>query len=142
MVFDQCRNMRFHNRFGGVTVRSRRCYKYLRRKGGYYPLDERLGLDRCGGFSPFLTFLQVLLGASRLFEESAELLSKALGFTISSIAVQWNTENAGGQLDDDSYRVIEEKWRTESCEQLIVEMDSTISPQIQPMEGIILVGRA
>lgn len=92
------------------------------RKGGYYPLDERLGVNKCGGFSPFMTFLQVLFGATRPFEESAELLSKALGFSISSTAVQWNTEHAGGQLADDPYGVIEE---------LIVEMDSTTSPQIQ-----------
>lgn len=135
-VFDQVRTLRFRNRFGGVTERKRRCYKYLRRKGGYYPLDERLGVDKCGGFSPFLTFLQVLFGSTRPFEESAQLLSKALGFAISSTAVQWNTEHAGGQLADDPYRVMEEKWRMRGCEQLIVQMDSTTSPQIQPIEGI------
>lgn len=135
-VFDQIRPLRFRNRFGGTTERTRRCYKYLHRKGGYYPLDERLGVDKCGGFSPFLTFLQVLFGATRPFEESSVLLSKALGFAISSTAVQWNTENAGGQLDDDPYVVIEERWRRESYEELIVEMDSTTSPQIQPLEGV------
>lgn len=44
-VFDGVRNLRFINRFGGVTVKSRRCYKYLEQKGGYYPLDEKLGID-------------------------------------------------------------------------------------------------
>jgi hypothetical protein len=135
-VFDQVRTLRFRNRFGGMTERKRRCYKYLYRKGGYYPLDERLGVDQCGGFSPFLTFLQVLFGSTRPFEESAELLSKALGFSISSTAVQWNTEHAGGQLEDDPYRVIEEKWRMKECEELIVQMDSTTSPQILPIEGV------
>jgi hypothetical protein len=135
-AFDQARTLRFRNRFGGVTERKRRCYKYLHRKGGYYPLDERLGVDKCGGFSPFLTFLQVLFGSTRPFEESAELLSKALGFSISSTAVQWNTEHAGGQLEDDPYRVIEEKWRMKECEELIVQMDSTTSPQILPIEGV------
>jgi hypothetical protein len=135
-VFDQVRTLRFLNRFGGVTERKRRCYKYLHRKGGYYPLDERLGTDKCGGFSPFLTFLQVLFGSSRPFEESAELLSKALGFSISSTAVQWNTEHAGEQLADDPYRVIEESWRMKGCEEVIVQMDSTTSPQIQPIEGV------
>jgi hypothetical protein len=135
-VFDQVRTLGFLNRFGGKTERKRRCYKYLRRKGGYYPLDERLGIDKCGGFSPFLTFLQVLFGSTRPFEESAELLSKALGFPISSTAVQWNTEHAGGQLEDDPYRVIEENWRMKGCEEVIVQMDSTTSPQIQPMEGV------
>jgi hypothetical protein len=135
-VFDQVRTLRFLNRFGGVTERKRRCYKYLHRKGGYYPLDERLGVDKCGKFSPFLTFLQVLFGSTRPFEESAELLSKALGFSISSTALQWNTEHAGEQLDDDPYRVIEESWRMKGCEELIVQMDSTTSPQIQPIEGV------
>jgi len=135
-VFDQVRTLRFRNRFGGMTERKRRCYKYLRRKGGYYPLDERLGVDKCGGFSPFLTFLQVLFGSTRPFEESAELLSKALGVSISSTAVQWNTEHAGGQLEDDPYKVIEESWRMKGCEQVIVQMDSTTSPQIQPVEGV------
>ena len=135
-VFDQVRTLRFRNRFGGMTERKRRCYKYLRRKGGYYPLDERLGVDKCGGFSPFLTFLQVLFGSTRPFEESAQLLSKVLGFPISSTAVQWNTEHAGEQLEDDPYRVIEEKWRMRGCEELIVQMDSTTSPQILPIEGV------
>ena len=94
-VFDQVRSLRFRNRFGGITERARRCYKYLHRKGGYYPLDELVGVDKCGGFSPFLTFLQVLSGATRPFEESAELQSKVLGFAISSTAVQWNTEHVG-----------------------------------------------
>jgi len=135
-VFDQVRTLRFLNRFGGVTERRRRCYKYLHRKGGYYPLDEKLGVEKCGKFSPFLTFLQVLFGSTRPFEESAELLSKALGFSISSTAVQWNTEHAGEQLEDDPYKVIEEKWRMKGCEELIVQMDSTTSPQIQPIEGV------
>jgi hypothetical protein len=135
-VFDQNRPLRFRNRFGGITVRQRRCYKYLHRKGGYYPLDERLGLERCRGFSPLLTFLQVLCGSSRPFEESAQLLSKALGFAMSSTAVQSNTESAGEQLEDDPYGVIEPQWRTRGCEELIVQMDSTTSPQIQALEGV------
>ncbi|NIM45228.1 MAG: hypothetical protein GTO54_06280, partial [Nitrososphaeria archaeon] len=66
-VYDQSRNLRFRNRFGSQTVRMRRCYKYLHKRGGYYPLDEKLGVEKCGGFSPLLTFLQVLFGSSRPF---------------------------------------------------------------------------
>ena len=135
-VFDQKRALRFRNRFGGVTVRQRRCYKYLHRKGGYYPLDERLGMDRCRGFSPLVTFLQVMCGASRPFEESAQILSRALGFSISSTAVQSNTEAAGGQLEDDAYEAVEPQWRAKGCEELVVQMDSTTSPQIQELEGV------
>jgi hypothetical protein len=135
-VFDQVRPLRFRNRFGGLTVRGRRCYKYLDRRGGYYPLDERLGMDRCRGFSPLLTFLQVLCGASRPFEESAQLLSKALGFCISATAVQSNTEEAGAQLEDDPYKVLDSRWRAQGTEELIVQMDSTTSPQIQVLESV------
>ena len=134
-VFDQNRPLRFRNRFGGQTVRNRRCYKYRGVRGGYYPLDEKLGLDKCGGFSPLLTFLQVLFGATRPFEESAGLLSKALGVGISSTAVQWNTENAGSQLEDEPHRVSKDSWRSKGCEEMIVQMDSTTSPQIQGLEG-------
>jgi hypothetical protein len=135
-VYDQMRNMRFRNRFGGQTVRNRRCYKFLHQKGGYYPLDEKLGLDNCGGFSPLMTFLQVLFGSSRPFEESSELISRALGFKVSSTAVQWNTEEAGQQLDDNPYRVIGKEKRQGGCDLMIVQMDSTTSPQISQVEGI------
>jgi len=135
-VFDQRRPLRFRNRFGGQTVKLRRCYKYLHRPGGYYPLDEKLGIDNCGGFSPFLTFLQVLLGSTRPYEESARLLSTVLGFAVSSTAVQRTTEVAGGQLEDDAYRVIPQEWRAQDSERLIVQMDSTTSAQIQTVEGV------
>ena len=135
-VFDQKRNLRFRNRFGGQTVRSRRCYKFLGERGGYYPLDELLGLDKCGGFSPLMTFLQVLFGSSRPFEESGELISEVLGFGVSATAVQRNTEEAGEQLDDNPFHVIDKHQRGRSCEVMIVEMDSTTSPQIHQEEGI------
>ena len=83
-----------------------------------------------------LTFLQVLCGASRPFEESAGLLSQALGFSISSTAVQSNTEAAGEQLENEAYRVIDPRWRAQGCEELIVQMDSTTSPEIQVKEGV------
>jgi len=51
-VFDGMRNLRFINRFVGVKVKPRCCYKYLNHTGGYYPLDEKLGIDGCGGCSP------------------------------------------------------------------------------------------
>jgi len=135
-VYDQMRNLRFRNRFGGLTVRSRRCYKFLDEPGGYYPLDEMLGVDKCRGFSPLMTFLQVLFGSSRPFEESAELMSKVLGFGVSGTAVQRNTEESGQQLDDDPYHAIDKGQRGVSCDVMVVEMDSTTSPQIHQEEGI------
>lgn len=135
--FEQVRPLRFRNRFGGETVRNRRCYRYRSRPGGYAPLDEKLGFDRLSGdFSPLLTYLQVLFGSTRPFAESAQLLSAVLGFTVSSTAVQRNTEGTGARLEDDPYRRIPEAWQQSPCERLIVEMDSTTSPQIQPLEGV------
>ena len=46
--YHEMRSLRFINRFGGQTVRLRRCYRYKDEGGGYYPLDEKLGLDLCG----------------------------------------------------------------------------------------------
>jgi hypothetical protein len=39
-------------------------------------------------------------------------------------------------LEDDPYKRIEESRRMKGCEKLIVQMDSTTSPQILPIEGV------
>jgi len=135
-VFDGVRNLRFINRFGGVTVKPRRCYKYLNHKGGYYPLDEKLGIDGCSGFSPLMTYLQALFGACESFERSEELLSSSMGFAVSATAIQRNTEATGARIDDRPYRMIDEKKRHESCELMVVEMDGTMSPQIHEERGV------
>lgn len=135
-VFDGTRNLRFLNRFGGVTVKPRRCYKYLNHKGGYYPLDEKLGIDGCGGFSPLMTSLQALFGACESFEHSEELLSSSMGFKVSATAIQRNTEATGGRIDDRPYRMIDEKKRHESCELMVVQIDGTMSPQIHEEPGV------
>jgi hypothetical protein len=135
-VYDGMRNMRFLNRFGGVTVRSRRCYKYLNKSGGYYPLDEKLGLDACRGFSPLMTYLQSFFGAVEPWETAAELLKEALGFTISATAVQNNTEAVGDQLPEDPYRAIDGRKKQEDCDCMLVEIDGTMTPQILELEGI------
>lgn len=135
-VFDGVRNLRFINRFGGVTVKPRRCYKYLNHKGGYYPLDEKLGIDGCSGFSPLMTYLQALFGACESFERSEELLSSSMGFAVSATAIQRNTEATGARIDDRPYRMIAEEKRHESCELMVVEMDGTMSPQIHEEKGV------
>ena len=135
-VFSGMRNLRFINRFGGQTVRARRCYKYLNRSGGYYPLDEKLGLDVCGGFSPLLTYLQVLFGASEPFERSEELLSESIGFKVCATAIQGNTELTGGRMEEDPYKVIPTKKQQEDCELMLVEVDGTTSPQISEVQGV------
>ncbi len=135
-VYDGMRNMRFINRFGGVTLKSRRCYKYLKQQGGYYPLDEKLGVDRCSGFSPLMTYLQALFGSCESFEHSEELLSGSIGFKVSATAIQKNTEVTGGRIDDVPYRMIAIEKRSESCELMVVEIDGTMSPQIHEEEGV------
>lgn len=135
-VFDEVRNLRFINRFGGVTVKPRRCYKYLNHKGGYYPLDEKLGIEGCGGFSPLMTYLQSLFGACESFERSEELLSSSIGFKVSATAIQRNTEATGARIDDRPYRMIAEEKRNQDCDLMVVEVDGTMSPQIHEEEGV------
>jgi hypothetical protein len=130
------RPVSFRNRFGGVTRRRRRVYRYLNKGGCYYPLDEKLGLDKVYGFSPLLTYLQVLYGGSRPFEESSKLLSAALGFKLCATAVQRNTEEVGAVLSDDPRKVIAARRRATGCATMVVEVDGTTSPQIQEQPGV------
>ncbi len=130
------RAVSFRNRFGGVTRRRRRVYRYCDKGGCYYPLDEKLGLDKIHGFSPLLSYLQVVYGATRPFEESARLLAEALGFTLCATAVQRNTEEVGAVLSDDPRKVIEAKRRGSRSATMVVEVDGTTSPQIHEEPGI------
>jgi hypothetical protein len=135
-VYDQMRNLRFINRFGGLTIRLRRCYKYLKKAGGYYPLDEKLGLDVCKGFSPLLTYLQAFFGATEPWESSAQLLTAALGFGVSATAVQSNTEMVGSLMPEDPCKIIGTEKQKEGSELMLVEIDGTMTPQIIEVEGV------
>jgi hypothetical protein len=135
-LYSGTRNLRFINRFGGVTVKPRRCYKYTQRGGGYYPLDEKLGIDRCSGFSPLMTYLQTLFGCCESYERSEELLSGSIGFKVSATAIERNTEATGARIDDMPYRMIPEEKRRQSCELMVVEIDGTMSPQIHEEQGV------
>ena len=136
-TYHELRPLRFINRFGGETIRQRRCYKYQDKEGGYYPLDERLGIDLCGGkFSPLLSYLEASYGASEAFEESARKLSEALGFNISATAIQNNTEKVGARMSELPYRLISDDRRSEGCDVMLVEIDGTMTPQISTVEGI------
>ena len=95
-VFERVRNLRFINRFGEEVVRARRCYRYRDRAGGVAPLDMKLGIDGCFGFSPLMTFLICMLGADESYGRAAEKLAATLGFKVSSTAVQRTTEKTGG----------------------------------------------
>jgi|SRR5208283_1469371 len=63
-AYDGRRAARFLNRFGGQTSIPRRCYKYVDQPGGWYPLDEKLALDKCLGYSPLMSYLLASFGAS------------------------------------------------------------------------------
>lgn len=130
------RPVSFRNRFGGVTRLNRRVYRYCDKGGCYYPLDEKLGLDKVHGFSPLVTYLQVLYGSARPYQESSQLLGEALGFRMCATAIQRNTEQVGGVLSDDPRRVIGSKRRTTRCATMVVEVDGTTSPQIHQEPGV------
>jgi hypothetical protein len=135
-VYDGKRNLRFINRFGKETVRARRCYKYVDDPGGYYPLDRKLRMEVCGGFSPYLTYLIALHAVTDSYEESAKLLSKTVGFRVSSTAVQRNTELVGAQMADCPYKLIPAAKTSEQSDVMVVEVDGTMTPQISEKQGV------
>lgn len=133
------RNLRFRNRFGATAVLARRCYKFREGQGGWSPLEEKLGLDRCLGYSPLISYLLASFGGSEAFAPAARQLSEALGFSVSATAVQKNTEALGERIPDNPYQVISAHRGQQPCELMVVEVDGTISPQILEKQG--LVGR-
>lgn len=135
-VYAGKRNRRFRTRFGGTLTIARRCYKYREGGGGCSPLDEKLGLDRCLGYSPLMSYLLTSFGASEPFARASELLSEALGFSVSPTAVQRNTEAVGERVSDNPYALIDAMRGQQACEVMVVQVDGTISPQILEKEGL------
>jgi len=91
-IYRDMQNLHFKNRFGEIIERQRRSYKLKDDKGGYYPLDEKLGLDICAGYSPLMTYLLSYFGGCEPYKAASKKLNEALGFTVSSTAVQNNSE--------------------------------------------------
>ena len=135
-VYAGMRNARFRNRFGGTVVLPRRCYKYREGGGGWSPLDEKLGLDRCLGYSPLMSYLLSSFGGSEPFGRASELLSEAVGFSVSPTAVQRNTEAVGQRITDNPYLMIAAEKAQQNCELMVVQVDGTISPQILEKQGL------
>jgi hypothetical protein len=135
-VYAGKRNLRYRNRFGGTTVIPRRCYKYRDGSGGWSALEEKLGLDRCLGYSPLMSYLLTSFGASEPYGHGAALLGEALGFPVSATAVQKNTEAAGEGLPENPYQQIDSHRQQERCQLMVVEVDGTISPQIEEKQGV------
>jgi hypothetical protein len=138
VVYEKNSPLSFIARWGERVSINRRRYKFVdpQRQGGWCPLDEKLGLDRCKGFSPLLSYLLSLFGVTDPYDEASQLLSQALGFPISATALQNNTEAVGQQLDADPYKNVEAGRRRQRCSLMAVEVDGTTSPQISAKEGI------
>ena len=134
-VFDQVRNLRFINRFGEYVVRARRCYKFLNQPGSFAPVDAKLGIEGCFGFSPLMTMLICLLGADEAYERSASKLQALLGYAVSSTAVQRTTEKTGERIPEDPAELIDAA-QGQPCPLMVVEVDDTTSPQISPQPGV------
>ena len=135
-VYAGKRNLRYRNRFGSTTVIPRRCYKYRDGPGGWSPLDEKLGLDRCLGYSPLMSYLLTSFGASEPYGRGAQLLGEALGFPVSATAVQRNTEAVGEGLPENPHQQIDSRRQQERCRLMVVEVDGTISAQIEEKQGV------
>ena len=135
-VFEQVRNLRFINRFGEEVVRPRRCYKFVGKRGGMAPLDAKLGIESCFGFSPLISYLICLLGCDESYEGASRKLGELLGFKISSTAVQRTTEKTGERIAQDPYRPIEGQEQQRRYDLMVIEVDGTMSPQIHEVPGV------
>ena len=135
-VYSGMRNLRFRNRFGAIVVLRRRCYKYRDGQGGYSPLEEKLGLDRCLGYSPLMSYLLSSFGGSEAFARAGTLLSEVLDFPVSATAVQRNTEAVGERIPDNPFAMISAQRGQQPCQLMVVEVDGTISPQILEKQGV------
>jgi hypothetical protein len=133
--FNKVSNLRLITRFGGELVISRRYYS-KEGGGGYCPVDEKLGVKECVGFTPLMSYLLCLYGGCESYEAGAHKLSETLGFGVSSTGVQRNTEKVGARIDSSPYERIGDEKQGESCETMVVEIDGTMSPQIREQEGI------
>lgn len=135
-IYKQNSNLRFKDRFGEIQAISRRGYYIPEKQQSYYPLDEKLGMDKCKKNSPLLTYLMAFFGGCDPYETSAKKLSAALGFPISGTSVQNNTEHTGEQLEHNPLNVIPLQKQSIESELMIVEIDGTMSPRIEEKDGI------
>ena len=134
--YKDLQTLSFRDRFGGVVRRKRRRYAIAEESKGWYPLDEKIGMDKCAGFSPLMSYLLCFFGSNLPYASGAEKLRQTLGFGVSATAVQRNTERTGERIDHHPLRVIPPRKQSEECRLMIVEVDGTMSPQIHEEEGI------
>jgi hypothetical protein len=134
--FRENQNLRFKDRFGQEIIKKRRAYKIKGKAGGYYPLDEKLGFDKCRGYSPLMTYLLTFYGGCESYDLSAKQLSETLAFSISATAVQNNTEMTGRRIESEPNKIIPAVKQQEKADLMIVEIDGTMSPQITEKKGV------
>lgn len=128
--------MRYISRFGTVINRPRRGYEVEGERGRWHPLDGVLGIDRCCGFTPLMSYLLSLYGSDEAYERGSMKLSRCLGFSVSETALQRNTEALGYRMETRPLRRIDPVHQNKSCDLMIVEVDGTTSPQIHQEQGI------
>ena len=68
-------NIHLKTRFGDTIKRKRRSYKFSD-GGSYYPLDNKLGLTNCYGYTPLMTCLLSFFGGNDSYKGSAKNLQK------------------------------------------------------------------
>ncbi len=131
-----CQMRSFRCRFGEQVHLLRRRYRFEDEAGGsVYPLDQMLGTDRCAGFSPKLSHLLTVFGATDAYGPAASRLSDALGFPVSPSAVQSTTERCGERLPHNPLRSIPKEHQGTECDLLVVQLDGCLSPQIAAQQG-------
>ena len=118
----------FRDRFGGIISRKRRRYAIAGEPRGWYPFDEKIGMDKCAGFSPLMSYLLCFFGAHLPYAEGADKLGQALGFGVSATAVQRNTEKTGQRIAHHPLRIVPSEKQSARCQLMIVEVDGTMSP--------------
>jgi len=96
-VYKNTENLRFISRFGRELVRSKRTYKVKGERGCYAPLDEKLGMDLYGKYSPLMSYLISFFGGCEAYTPAAKKLSVTLGFVISNrqYRIIWRKRGGG-----------------------------------------------
>ena len=114
--------LRFEDRFGRMTTIQRCRYAIEGESGGWYPLDENLGMNKCYGYSPLMSYLLSFYGGHMPYADAAEKLQQALGFTISATAVERNTEKTGERIAHHPLQINPASKQSQRCQRMIVEV--------------------
>ena len=103
---------------------------------GWYPIDEKMGMGKCYGYSPLMTYLLSFYGAQIPYTGGPDSLRPSAWIWHQATAVERNTEETGKRIAHHPLRIIPYQKQSESCRFMIVEVDGTMSPQIHEKQGI------